>query len=54
MYLFAKILQAAGLAVIGIGFITAFPELINMKILLGGTIFFGGGYLTERLLLRSK
>jgi len=52
MYYLAKIAQAAGLTVIGIGFVAAFPKLMNTRILSVGVVLFISGWITERFLLK--
>ncbi len=53
MYYFAKIAQASGLTIVLIGYLTAFPELMNRKLLTMGLIVFGFGWLMERYLLKK-
>lgn len=54
MFYVAKILEALGLVVIGVNFLLAFPELMNMKALLAGIILFACGWLVERFLMKSR
>lgn len=54
MYYLAKIAQAAGLATVGMGFITAFPGIISGKIFGIGTLIFVFGWIVEAFLLKGK
>ncbi|MDP2654192.1 MAG: hypothetical protein Q8Q08_09190 [Candidatus Omnitrophota bacterium] len=47
-YVFAKILQAAGLVVILINFLTHFPNLMDMKVLAFGAAVFAAGWTIQR------
>jgi len=53
MYYAAKILQAAGLSIIMIGFIQKFPKLMYPKILVLGIGLFMTGWFINRFLLRK-
>jgi len=48
MLTIGKIFQAVGIAIIGIGFIANFPQLINGNSLIFGIIFFGLGWIIEK------
>jgi hypothetical protein len=48
----AKLLQAMGIAVIAIGFISNFPELINGKSAIAGLLLFAMGWMVERYLAK--
>ena len=48
MYYLAKTLQAAGLTVLGIGFILRFPKLVDHKTLLVSLAAFGLGWMIEQ------
>ena len=52
MYVAAKLLQAVGLTVIAIGFMTAFPELMNARMYTAGAVLFLIGWIIERYLLK--
>ena len=52
MYYLAKLAQAAGLGVIGIGFIADFPHMINMKVFTIGVFLFLFGWLIECYMLK--
>ncbi len=52
MFCFAKIAQAGGLGVVAIGFIAAFPRLMNPKVFAAGVFLFIFGWILERFLLR--
>ena len=54
MYYYGKFAQAAGLAVIGIGFLANFPSLMSMKIFAIGTILFLFGWIIEHYLLKPR
>lgn len=51
MYYLAKIFQATGLAVIALGFMAAFPRLMNTRVLLVGIVTFTMGWMMGRFLL---
>ena len=53
MYYIAKILQACGLAIILIGFLREFPELMSHRSLVIGLLIFIGGWMTDRFLLKK-
>ena len=53
MYYLAKIAQASGLTVVGVGFFLAFPKLINPKILGSGVLIFVFGWIVEVYLLKK-
>lgn len=50
MFTLGKILQAVGIAIVGIGFIANYPNLINGKSMISGLLFFATGWLVERYL----
>ena len=52
MITLAKLLQAMGIGVIAIGFISNFPELINGKSAIAGLLLFTIGWIVERYLAR--
>lgn len=52
MYYIAKLTQAAGLGVIGIGFVADFPRLINMKVFAIGVFLFLFGWIIESYMLK--
>lgn len=52
MYYLAKTLQAAGLTVLGIGFILRFPKLVDHKTLLCSLVAFGLGWIIERKIIK--
>ena len=54
MYVIAKFAQAAGLAIILIGFIQKFPKVMNPKIFLLGLGLFMAGWLLNRLSEKIK
>lgn len=53
MYYVAKIAQAAGLAITAVGFVAAFPKLVDMRIFSVGVLFFLFGWIVEQYLLRK-
>lgn len=53
MYYFSKLIQAGGLAIIILGFLKNFPNLIERKILFAGMVLFGIGWLIQRFLLKK-
>ncbi len=53
MYYVAKAAQAAGLAVIAIGFVRKFPNLMSHQELMLGILIFGFGWIIESFLLRK-
>ena len=52
MYILAKLAQAAGLTIIGVGFVMRFPTLIHPKVFAVGAILFVFGWIIERYLLK--
>ena len=48
MYYISKGLQLIGLIVIGIGFISHFPNLMNYKLLSMGILFFSMGWIVQK------
>ena len=53
MYYVARISQALGMAVIVVGFISTFPELINYRHILAGILLFLFGWLIQRYMLQK-
>ena len=53
MYYIAKLIQAGGLAIITLGFIKNFPNLVDRNILLAGIVLFGLGWLIQTFLLKK-
>ena len=53
MYYIGKILQACGLAIILVGFLRRFPELMDHRSLLVGIMVFFCGWLVDRYLLKK-
>ena len=51
MYYAARGLELLGITLIGIGFIIKFPTLMDPKLLLGGLICFGAGWVIEKYIL---
>jgi len=47
-----KLFQAMGIAVIAIGFVANFPELINGKSAIVGLLLFTVGWMVERYLAK--
>tara|TARA_B100001996_G_scaffold338857_1_gene291536 strand:+ start:2042 stop:2200 length:159 start_codon:yes stop_codon:yes gene_type:complete len=52
MYYAAKGLELLGIFMIAVGFIIKFPRLMDPKLLLGGLICFGSGWLIEKYILK--
>lgn len=52
MYYFAKVLQAAALAIILIDFLRTFPELMSRTILVVCIAMFTSGWLINRYFIR--
>jgi hypothetical protein len=52
MYYCAKIIQAAGLTLILIGFLKNFPELMDYKTLIAGVCVFVFGWLIHKFMLK--
>lgn len=52
MYYAAKALELLGMFMIAVGFMIKFPKLIDPKLLLGGLICFGSGWLIEKYILK--
>ena len=52
MYYAAKALELLGMFMIAVGFVIKFPGLMDPKILTGGLICFGSGWLIEKYILR--
>ena len=48
MYYISKGLQLIGLLVIGIGFVSHFPNLLDYKLLGMGTLFFIMGWIVDK------
>ena len=53
MYYVGKVLQLLGLLIIGIGFISHFPNLMDYKLLGFGVLFFLMGWLVRKFGLRD-
>ncbi len=53
MYYAAKFFQAGGLGVIGVGFLTAFPDLIDINYLGAGALLFGVGWIIQHFLIQK-
>lgn len=54
MFYVAKILEAAGLGIILLGFLTAFPNLMNRQLLGVAIVLFICGWLIEKYLLKNN
>ena len=52
MLTLGKLFQAMGIAIVGIGFILNFPELINWKSALLGIVLFSIGWSVERYFVK--
>ena len=52
MYYLAKILQAAGLGLLGIGFVLKFPKLVDHTTLLIALTAFGLGWIVEKVVAK--
>jgi len=52
MLTLGKLFQAMGIAIVGIGFISNFPELINWKSALLGIVLFSIGWSVERYFVK--
>ena len=52
MLTLGKLFQAMGIAIVGIGFISNFPELINWKSSLLGIVLFSIGWSVERYFVK--
>jgi hypothetical protein len=48
MFTFARLLQAAALALVAVGFVSRFPELMNPQLLLIAIGLFVAGWLLQR------
>ncbi len=53
MYWVAKIFQAAGLGTMGIGFIRAYPNMMQRDLLLVSVLFFAVGWIIQAWMLRK-
>lgn len=53
MYYVAKVLEGLGLAVVAGGFMIAFPDLMNMRVLGIGLLLFTIGWIMDQYLLKS-
>ena len=53
MFYAAKVLEGAGLVIVAVGFLMAFPELMNMRVLGIGTLLFVCGWIMDQYLLKS-
>lgn len=52
MYAAAKLLEAVGLTLVAVGFATAFPDLMNMRLAAAGIVLFLVGWVIEKYLLK--
>jgi hypothetical protein len=52
MLTIGKLFQAMGIAIVGIGFISNFPELINWKSAISGLMLFTIGWCIERYFIK--
>tara|TARA_Y100001970_G_C13875528_1_gene671206 strand:- start:392 stop:550 length:159 start_codon:yes stop_codon:yes gene_type:complete len=52
MYYAAKALELLGMFMIAVGFVVKFPGLMDPKLLLGGSILFGAGWVIEKYILK--
>jgi len=52
MLTIGKLFQAMGIAIVGIGFISNFPELINWKSALLGIVLFSIGWSVEQYFVK--
>jgi|TARA_B100001250_G_scaffold167144_1_gene143890 hypothetical protein len=52
MYYAAKSLELLGMFMIAVGFVIKFPKLMDPKLLLGGIICFGAGWVIENYILK--
>ncbi|HIA30720.1 MAG TPA: hypothetical protein EYN82_03780 [Candidatus Marinimicrobia bacterium] len=52
MLTLGKLFQAMGIAIVGIGFISNFPELINWKSALLGIVLFSIGWSVEQYFVK--
>ena len=52
MLTLGKLFQAMGIAIVGIGFISGFPELINWKSALLGIVLFSIGWSVEQYFVK--
>ncbi len=53
MYYLAKLAQAAGLAVVAVGFLTSFPQVMNRQVLVVGVLFFGVGWMIQKFMIKN-
>ena len=53
MYYIAKFLEIVGMAIIPIGFILKFPELMDPQFFGFGVVFFFMGLIIEKFILKS-
>jgi hypothetical protein len=53
MYYAAKLLEGSGMAVVAGGFVIAFPELMNIRVLGIGLLLFTCGWIMDLYILRS-
>ena len=53
MYYLGKIIQATGLAVVFINFVSHFPRLMNFKTFLLGTVIFTIGWIINQFFLQK-
>ena len=52
MLTIGKLFQSMGIAIVGIGFISNFPELINWKSVISGLMLFTIGWCIERYFIK--
>ncbi len=53
MYWVAKILQAAGMVIVLLGFIRSFPAVMDRPTLAAGIIVFASGWVIDRFVLKK-
>ena len=53
MYYLLKLIQAAGLTFIGVGFFKDFPEIMDMKMLAAGIGIFTFGWMFQKTTLKK-
>tara|TARA_A100001015_G_scaffold159604_1_gene177328 strand:+ start:3328 stop:3486 length:159 start_codon:yes stop_codon:yes gene_type:complete len=51
VYYAAKSLELLGMFMIAVGFAIKFPKLMDPKLLIGGLICFGAGWMIEKYIL---
>lgn len=50
----AKFLEAVGLGIMAVGFLSQFPKLIDMRTCLLGIVIFGFGWVVENFILPRR